>query len=87
MVDTNASTTFNPHTSQPTESGLFKFWADETQYSKTEPELNLPLLNLVAKEENMEVGAANCAAWLGTSKLRPLRINTSHNYYIRNVGM
>jgi len=64
MVDTNDSTTFSLHTSQATESGLFKLWAHEIQYSQTEHELNLPLLHLMAKEEEMEVAAAKCAAWL-----------------------
>ena len=86
MVDTNASPTFNLHTSQSTESDLFTLWAHETQYIQTEPGLNLPLLNLVAKQEEMEVGAANCAAWLCTSTLRPFTINVSRIYYMRNVG-
>ena len=59
MVHTNESTNFNLHTSQPTESSLFKLWAHETQYSQTEHELNLPLLNIVANEEEMEGAAAN----------------------------
>jgi hypothetical protein len=55
----------------PPESSLFQLGAHETQYSQREPALNLPLLKLVAKEEELEVGAANCAAWFCTREMRP----------------
>jgi hypothetical protein len=55
----------------PSENSLFKLGAHETQYSQREPGLNLPLLKLVAKEEELEVGSANCVAGFCTREMRP----------------
>jgi hypothetical protein len=53
---------FNLHISQPTQSDLFQLWTHDKQCSQAERELTLPLLNLVAKEQQMELDAGHCAA-------------------------